>query len=209
MARFNTPITQMSNDDGTGIASGWKLNFYSTGTSTRKDTFSDSALTSANANPVVADSSGRFGNIFLESGTYKVVLTDASDVEKWSADPVDGSLGASGAFTGTKTGAYTVTVSDATKIIPVNTTSAAITITLLPVATATNGFEITIYKTNAGANAVTIDADGSELIDGVATLNLTEQYESATLRASTTGWKIIARHRPNTASLLLLGQVFA
>ncbi len=209
MARFNVPVTQLVNNDASGVASGWKLEFFDTGTSTNKDTFSDSALTSANANPVVADSAGRFGDIFLESGTYKVVLSDSDDVQIWSADPVVGALGSSGAFLSAKTAAYTVVIDDATKVIPVTTTSGAITITLLPAATATNGFEIIVFKTNAGANAVTIDGDGSETINGVTTLDLTFQYEAVTLRSDGSNWIIVGRYTPRTGTLNLMAQVFA
>lgn len=201
MARFNIPIAHVAKSDFSGAGAGWLLNFYLTNTTDRKDTFSDSALSSANANPVIADSSGRFGDIFLESGTYKVVLTDADAVEIWTADPVVGSLGTSGAFTSNKTTAYTVTIDDATKVIPVDTaTTGAVTITLPAVATATSGFEVTIFKINAGANDVTIDADGSETIGGLANLLLTFQWESVTIRANdnpaTDDWTIIARYQP-------------
>lgn len=70
--------------------SGAKLNFYATGTSTPKNTYSESTLTTANANPVVANSAGRFGPIYLlANGAYKVVLTDASDNVLQTIDPVD------------------------------------------------------------------------------------------------------------------------
>lgn len=71
---------------------GGKLEFFETGTSTNLDTFSDDALSSANANPVVADSAGRFGAIFMKDQDYKVVLSDSADVQIWSADPVRGGV---------------------------------------------------------------------------------------------------------------------
>lgn len=71
---------------------GGKLNFFEDGTSTPLDTFSDEALTSANTNPVVADSSGRFGEIYLKTDeAYKIQLTDASDVEIWQVDNINAS----------------------------------------------------------------------------------------------------------------------
>ena len=45
-------------NDGNPL-SGGKVYFYSAGTSTPLDTYTSSALTSANANPVVLDSAGR------------------------------------------------------------------------------------------------------------------------------------------------------
>lgn len=87
--RLYLPIEQIFSDLG-AIGAGYKLNTYETGTTTPKATYSDTALTSANTNPIVADSAGRLGNIFVDDlSTYKVVVTDADDVEVWSADPVD------------------------------------------------------------------------------------------------------------------------
>lgn len=58
---------------------------YQAGTTTPQDTFSDSALATANANPVVADAGGLFGDIFLSSTTYKFVLKDSggSTIKTW------------------------------------------------------------------------------------------------------------------------------
>lgn len=70
-----------------------KAYFYETGTTTAKATYSNAGLSSANANPVVADSDGRFGLIYLVAGRYKIVLTDANDVQVGDdLDPVDGVL---------------------------------------------------------------------------------------------------------------------
>lgn len=87
--RLYLPREQVFTDLG-AIGAGWKLNSYETGTSTSKATYSDTALSSANANPIIADSAGRFGNIFVDDlATYKLVLTDADDNIVWTADPVD------------------------------------------------------------------------------------------------------------------------
>lgn len=85
-SRFVAPFF----DAGSGIkpSDGSQLFFYETGTSTPKDTYTDSAATTPNANPVIADSTGVFSDIFI-TGTYKVVLKDKNDVQTWEADPVD------------------------------------------------------------------------------------------------------------------------
>lgn len=89
-SRFSAPDF----DAGSGIQpkDGAKLSFFESGTSTDKDTFSDSALSTLNANPVIADSNGVFPDIFLEGGSYKVTLTDKNDVQVGfgEADPVEG-----------------------------------------------------------------------------------------------------------------------
>ena len=80
---------QLLDGNGTPYA-GAKANFYDTGTTTPKATYSDAGLTAINANPVVADSNGRFGDSYLVAGRYKVVLTTSADVHVDTLDPVDG-----------------------------------------------------------------------------------------------------------------------
>lgn len=90
MTRFVNPVPQFFDDAGNVLASG-KLFFYETGTTTLKNTYSDSDLSTPNTNPVILDGEGRVatgdGEIFL-SGDYKVRLTDSSDVQLWERDPV-------------------------------------------------------------------------------------------------------------------------
>jgi hypothetical protein len=86
MARFDILGLQYFTDGGE-LLGGGKLNFYETGTTTRKNTFSDSAMTIANTNPVTLDADGRAPNIFF-SGLAKCVLTDADGVIIETKDPV-------------------------------------------------------------------------------------------------------------------------
>jgi hypothetical protein len=87
MSLFNLPRALAFDADGR-VVSGAKLAFYSAGTSTPKDTYSDNILTIPNTNPVIANSSGLFGPIYLGTGSYKVTLSDSDDVELWSQDSV-------------------------------------------------------------------------------------------------------------------------
>ena len=86
--------------DGSGVPiPGALLYFYASGTSTPLNTYSDPLLTIPNTNPVVASAAGVFPNIFL-IGNYKIVLTDSSNNQIWTADPVQGnSSSGSGAVT--------------------------------------------------------------------------------------------------------------
>ncbi|KKL45439.1 hypothetical protein LCGC14_2355670, partial [marine sediment metagenome] len=55
-------------------------NFYIAGTLTRQNTFTDSALTVASSNPVVADGNGLLDPIYLDATlNYKVDVTDSLD----------------------------------------------------------------------------------------------------------------------------------
>lgn len=87
--RFNFPREQVFSDLG-AIGAGYKLYTYSTGTTTPLATYSDTALSAANANPTIADSTGRFGNIFVNDlSLYKAILKDSNDNTIWTADPID------------------------------------------------------------------------------------------------------------------------
>ena len=90
MGSFLTPQWQALDSNG-DVVNGALLNFFISGTTTPQDTFSDEALTSANANPVVADGAGRFGRIYLDPGkVYKIRLTDSAAVQIWEEDNVKG-----------------------------------------------------------------------------------------------------------------------
>jgi len=87
--RFNFPREQVFSDLGS-IGAGYKLHTYEAGTTTPLATYSDTALSVANANPTIADSAGRFGDIFVNDlKLYKAVLKDADDNTIYTADPVD------------------------------------------------------------------------------------------------------------------------
>lgn len=82
--RFSEPRTRVG--DGIDDFSGAKLFFFEFGTSTAKTTFSDVSLSSANTDPVVADSNGLFGEIFTDTqGT--VTLKTSTDVVVYG--PID------------------------------------------------------------------------------------------------------------------------
>lgn len=88
MSNFQLPKTSAFDTNGDPI-SGAKLYFYTTGTSTPLTVYQDEANATPHANPVVADSAGRFAPIWLQTAyTYKVVLKDSSDNTIWTVDPV-------------------------------------------------------------------------------------------------------------------------
>lgn len=69
------------------LGAGWKLAFYTGGTSTPITTYNARTAGSANANPVIADANGRFSVIWIEDNqTIKWVLSNASDVVQVTVD---------------------------------------------------------------------------------------------------------------------------
>jgi hypothetical protein len=79
-----------------------KLYFYRTGTTTPQNTYSDSDLTVANDNPVVANADGTIDTtIYLDNTTgydYTVVAKDEAGAEIWSKDDVVASNSAAPSF---------------------------------------------------------------------------------------------------------------
>lgn len=89
-----------------------------------------------------------------------------------------------------KTTTYTVDDTDYGRTIKADATGGGFTITLLPAATAGDGFEVTVIKTDSSANAVTVDGDGSETINGSANLAIGYQYRSVTFRCDGSNWQV-------------------
>lgn len=86
--RLILPRLQFFDEDGTPLTGG-KINTYEAGTTTPLATYSDSALSVANANPVVLDSEGRTPDIYGDPDTaYKIVLTKSDGSVIWTADNI-------------------------------------------------------------------------------------------------------------------------
>ncbi len=103
MSEYNSMFFTALDANGDPI-SGAKQFFYENGTTTLQAVYSDPDRTTPLTNPVVADSAGRFPQIFLNDKLYSIKLTDASyvtvktldNVNKFVADTV-ASLNASSA----------------------------------------------------------------------------------------------------------------
>lgn len=84
------PKHQFFDNNGNPL-SGGKLFVYTAGTSTKVNTYTDAALSVANANPIVLDSAGRC-TIFLTPGvSYKFVMAPSTDTDPptsplWTVD---------------------------------------------------------------------------------------------------------------------------
>ena len=76
---FTTPLEQFLDNNG-AVANGALLYVYAPGTTTPKDSYTTSAGTTANANPVVLNSAGRPATgIYLNPGdSYRFVLKDST-----------------------------------------------------------------------------------------------------------------------------------
>lgn len=159
------------NGDLNPLAAGL-LYFYTAGTSTPQDTFSDAALTTPRTNPVVLDGDGRAPLIYLSPLAYKLVLADANDVVVWTADGwsdiaqvVLATLGVTlGDGASDVVSGYTVLETDGT--ITVDSTGGANPCIINLPPAADRKWPLCIKQ--AGTVAIAVTPDGAETIDGVA-----------------------------------------
>lgn len=88
MTAFLLPVpkARFYNTAGNAPLAGGKVYAYAAGTSTPKDTYTDSSGTTPNTNPVILDAAGE-ADIWLV-GNYKIVVKDASDALRWTVDNV-------------------------------------------------------------------------------------------------------------------------
>lgn len=84
------PYKQYINPSTGDLCSGCLLYTYASGTSTLLTTYSDSALTSPNTNPIVLNSAGTnpAGGVYLSPTGYKFALTTAGGTPIFTRDPV-------------------------------------------------------------------------------------------------------------------------
>ncbi len=76
------------------------------------------------------------------------------------------------------------------RIVLANATGGAFTVTLPAAAYRKNGQPLTVIRTNAGANAITIATLGGT-INGAVTVTLAVQYDSHTFVSDGTNWWIV------------------
>lgn len=86
--------------------------------------------------------------------------------------------------------AAATTLTSVNGVVRADATAGAFAVTL-PAASAVAGQTFWIKKVDASANAVTVTAAGTDLIDGAATYPLAVQYQSVTVRSFGTGWDIL------------------
>lgn len=91
-----------------------------------------------------------------------------------------------------KAAAATLTVAEG-GVITCDTTSGAFSL-VLPAATGSTGLWYTFKKTDSNANAVTIDGNASETIDGALThTTMDAQYDTITIVCNGTAWFIVSQ----------------
>ena len=134
-------------------------------------------------NRLIGAVSGVETRLAVAEGEIDAVTADVATVQAFIAPPVN--------LQACRVTARAVTsapvIGDADLVIGVDASAGAVTVPLLPLA-AHAGRVLILRKLDAGANAVTIDGDGTETIDGAATRVLAAQWETVTLVAGPGEW---------------------
>lgn len=154
---------QFFDNNGDPLASG-KIYTYEAGTSTDKETYTDASGDAANTNPIILDANGR-ANIWLGDGAYKFVLKTSADVTIQTVEDLTGEV--SSLFGDEYFPLSSNTVVNAGYQNSVIVAQEILTLSLIPAATAGKGFYFSVRNDSDGD--VTIDPDGSELINGEST----------------------------------------
>lgn len=88
-----SPFMQFFTAGGIPLVGG-KLYTYAAGTTTPLATYTTASGTQSNANPIILDSRGEAAVWLSTTAAYKFKLTDSTNVEIWTADNIEGSVGA-------------------------------------------------------------------------------------------------------------------
>jgi len=151
---------------------------------------SGSSLTWVSTDPLFVigngtDSSNRANAItLLKNGNlgFGSVTAPTSKIE------VDGAIATAVVV---ETGAYTLTINDS--VVLCDSTAAAFTIAL-PTAVGITGREYVIKKIDSSANAVTVDGNAAETIDGATTYSLATQWKYVRVVSDGTNWVITGQN---------------
>ena len=86
----------------------------------------------------------------------------------------------------------TVAVGDEGKVFTADATSGAITFNLPAAASAGDKWAVRFIKIDSSANAITLDGNASETINGAATWTLSNQWDVATLRCDGSNFHVVS-----------------
>ena len=100
-------------------------------------------------------------------------------------------IGTPGRVVKAVTSAHDVVIGEASVYLG-NATGGAFSVNL-PAAADAKHLVYTIKKVDSSGNAVTVDGDGSETIDGATTKDLSSQWSTVTIVSSGSGWLIISQ----------------
>lgn len=191
------PMVAYANQLGTGPCNGCKLYAYIAGTTTPLDTYTTSALTVANPNPVILSAYGRAA-VFLSDRAYKFTLTTSAGVEIWTVDDWIGRAPPANVLS--KTANYTVTVTDGKDVfVKCDASGGNVTLSLYT-SVGNPGRTVRAVKTDSSTNTCTVDPFGAQTINGAATYVLRTQYDQINILSDGVNWFIASVNALSSAN---------
>lgn len=201
------PLDRITDANGAPV-SGAKIKFYNSGTTTPKTVYADSALSTSLGSTVTCDSGGYPTSdgstktlIWTGTAAYKVVITDANDATIVTHDGITGAIDSADVGGGSATWSTpvsplatdtTMTSSYRGKLVPLNPTGGAFTVTLESAITAGNGARIGFRYAGTANQAKIASVLGQyiKLPGGQTTVGfaITEPGETVWLVSDGAGW---------------------
>jgi hypothetical protein len=191
--------TQFFSDTGAPLACG-TLTYYEAGTTSLSVTYSDPAGENANTNPLILNSAGRLvTDVYLgDASDYKEVLAGANSavITPWPDDNIPKAEGVPEAtlFAGaawpqaTETATAMLTASDLNgRWINADTSADDMTLTLPSAVDAGAGYGGIVRK-SAAANTLHLAAQGTQTINGVYALDITNQHDAFLVLSDGANW---------------------
>ncbi len=125
------------------------------------------------------------GQHYVDTGTNTIYQAYSTTSADWSANMTAANIRR---IVDDKSGAYTIVAGDLGKVINVDATAGAVTLTLTAAATMADGFWCYVRKADSSANAITIDPNAAETINGGANISVTARFEMRLLVCDGTTW---------------------
>jgi len=198
---------QFTANDGTILAGGF-VYFYQAGTAVLQATYSDAAGTVPNTNPIALNSDGRLTQaVYLgTAGDYKELVTTSggATVDPWPFDNIPAAVATVNTqgfaypllnwkFVTSASSPVSPAATDAGSAYEADTTSGNIIFNLPSAATVGSGKGFT-FKNTAEANAVTINPNGAQTIDGYSSLGISVLQEAVTIVSDGANWQTVSRN---------------
>lgn len=194
------PVSYQFFTDAGAVCNACKLYAFEAGTTTPLDVYSDEALTTPTAQPLVLSASGR-ASFYLAADSYKFRLDTSADAVIWTQDNVTAAAPYNVAsFTGKVQyqAPTTLTVSGAAVTVTRNvhaldTSGGAANLDTITATNVSTGFVLTVYGADPGANPVTLrDGTGNmDLAGGNFTLSNANLWMQLIYQGTT--WYELAR----------------
>lgn len=190
----SNPLLTVWDNSGLLVSNGAQVFTYQAGTTTPLTTYQTQTdavnSTNPNANPIIANSSGRIPALW-STQALKLICAPSTDTNPpvnayWTIDNITNLSQI--VQIATKTSTYSVQVTDRDYLIECDSSGGPFTINLLASSLAGAGFNVKFKKIDSSGNVITIQAHSAETIDGVNSVGLANQWDFADIYNDSTQW---------------------